>query len=176
MDNQKPETFLKDNTLFGLFVGLSFIVVSWLYYHSGRSITINPQLNNVIMLLSIAGTFIGVRKYREESQGGYLSYSKALGACIYLTAVAAFCYGIYIYLLYHRHPELLETYTSLVESSLQEVYGNSPLLENMKTLVKTFTTPATIAFAEIFNKIIIGVIFSLFLAGLLRRNQPSSTL
>jgi len=176
MDNQRPETFLKDNTLFGLFVGLSFIAVTYLYYRSGRSITINPQLNNVLLLLSIAGTFIGVRKYREESQGGYLSYGKALGACIYLTAVAAFCYGICIYVLYHRHAELLETYTGMVESALQEIYGDSPLLENMKTLVKTFTTPVSIAFAEIFNKIITGFIFSLFLAGLLRKYKPNSTL
>lgn len=175
MEHSKPDTFIKQNTLFGLFVGISFILVSYLYFRAGRGVSLNPQLNNVIMLLSIAGTFIGVRKYREESLDGIISYGKALGACIYLVTVAAIIYGIYIAMLYHRHPELLENYISMVNTALHEVYGTSPLLTQMENMVEHFTTSWAVAFAEVFNKIFTGAIFSLLIAGLLRRNKKTFT-
>lgn len=171
MTQEKNNTFLIQNTVFGLFVGLSFILTSYVFYKSGRVISLNPQLNNVIMLLSIAGAFIGVRKYRDESHAGIITYGTALGACTYLISVAAMLYSIYIYYLYSRNPELQENYIGLMESVLDELYKGSPLLENMKTMLKAFMTPATIAFAEFFNKIFTGFIFSLFLAGILRRNR-----
>ena len=73
------------------------------------------------MLLSIAGTFIGVRKYREEGLNGSISYGNALGDCVYLITVASFLYGIYIYWLYRHTPELQENYISTINSVLEEV-------------------------------------------------------
>ena len=86
MEPSKKKNFFSQNTLFGLFVGLSFIAVAYAYYRSGRGVSLNPQLNNVILLLSIVGAFIGVRKYRDELPDNCLSYGKALGACTYLIA------------------------------------------------------------------------------------------
>jgi len=83
MAPSKKKNFFSQNTLFGLFVGLSFIAVAYAYYRSGRGVSLNPQLNNVILLLSIVGAFIGVRKYRDELPDNCLSYGKALGACTY---------------------------------------------------------------------------------------------
>lgn len=171
MEKEKKNTFISQNTLFGLFVGLGFIIAAYIFYKSGKSISLNPQLNNVIMLLSIAGAFIGVRKYREENLNGNISYGTALRTCTYLLSVAAVLYGIFIYYLYRSNAELQENYISTLESMLQEIYKGSPVLENMLAMIKTFMTPAAIAFAEIFNKIFTGFIFSLLLAGILRRNR-----
>lgn len=169
MEKVKKNTFIQQNTIFGIFVGLSFILASYVFHKTGRSISINPQLNNVIMLLSIAGAFIGVKKYRDDNRPNGFSYASALGACMYVISVAAVIYGIYIYSIYHRIPGLQENYVSMVTAVLEEVYKGSPLLENMKTMIETFMTPASIAFAEVFNKIFTGFIFSLLLAGILRR-------
>lgn len=171
MEKDKKNTFLTQNTLFGLFIGLSYILAAYVYYRSGKGVSLNPQLNNVIMLLSIAGAFISTRKYRDESLEGTISYGKALGCCVYVIAISSVIYGIYVYTLYHRIPELQENYMMAVDHALREVYANSPLLETMTAMVKAFTSPASIAFAEIFNKIITGFIFSLFLAGILRRTR-----
>lgn len=173
MELQKKNTFLSQNTLFGLFIGLSFVAVAFAYYKGGRGISLNPQLNNVILLLSIAGAFIGTRKYREENLGGVMTYGKALGTCIYLISVASVIYGIFVLYLYRHHPLLLENYLTTIESTFKEVYSESAFSENMMTVIKSFTTPASIAFAEIFNKILTGCIFSLFLARLLRRNNKN---
>ena len=155
MEPSKKKNFFSQNTLFGLFVGLSFIAVAYAYYRSGRGVSLNPQLNNVILLLSIVGAFIGVRKYRDELPDNCLSYGKALG----------------VFYLYRHHPELLENYLTSIETTFKEVYSDSAFTENMISMLKAFTTPATIAFAETFNKIFTGFIFSLLLAGLLRRTR-----
>ena len=161
MAPSKKKNFFSQNTLFGLFVGLSFIAVAYAYYRSGRGVSLNPQLNNVILLLSIVGAFIGVRKYRDELPDNCLSYGKALGACTYLIAVASVIYGCFVFYLY-RH-----------QTTFKEVYSDSAFTENMISMLKAFTTPATIAFAETFNKIFTGFIFSLLLAGLLRRTRKN---
>lgn len=171
MEAEKKNTFFTHNTLFGIFVGLSFVVTSYIFFKTGREISLNPQLNNVIMLLSIVGIFFGVRMYRDQQCGGYISYKKALAASIWLLAVAAVLYGIYLYTLYNKFPELKENYLGVIEAALQEHYSGSPLLENMNTMFKAFTTPATIALGEVFNKLFTGAIFSLFIAGILRRNS-----
>ena len=150
MEPSKKKNFFSQNTLFGLFVGLSFIAVAYAYYRSGR-----------------------VRKYRDELPDNCLSYGKALGACTYLIAVASVIYGCFVFYLYRHHPELLENYLTSIETTFKEVYSDSAFTENMISMLKAFTTPATIAFAETFNKIFTGFIFSLLLAGLLRRTRKN---
>lgn len=171
MENEKKNTFISKNTIFGLFVGLGFIVASYIFHLSGKSISLNPQLNNVIMLLTITGTFIGVRKYREESLNGIISYGAALGACVYLITVASVVYGIYLYILYRSDPELQQNYATSITTILQEVYKGSSILESIQNMTEALITPAVIALAEVFNKIFTGFIFSLFLAGILRKTK-----
>ena len=58
-------------------------MASLLFIWGGKSVAMNPQLNNVIMLLTIFGVFVGAKKYRDEALGGVISYGKALGAGLY---------------------------------------------------------------------------------------------
>lgn len=172
MSHTNNHIFLRQNTPFGLLIGASFIVTLYLYYKTGQNITLNPQMNNVLMLLSIAGCFLGARKYREEGRNGIINYAHALGTCVYLVTIAAVSYGIFVFFLYQSTPELVESYLSNIETAFKEIYANTPMTENLNMMMKAFTTPASIAFAEIFNKIFTGFIFSLFLAGIIRRNEP----
>lgn len=173
-ENETKDHFFKSNTLFGLLIGISFILASYLFFLSGQDVCLNPQLHNILLLLSAAGTYIGTRKYREEKLGGIISYPKALGTCTYLLAVATCCYGIYLYNLYSRHPELVEHYIRFAEATLRETYPASPLTDNMIKMMESFTTPIIIALAEVFNKMLTGFLFSLLIAGFLRRHPKTS--
>ena len=62
MENTKKNTFLSKNVAFGLFIGLSNMLATYVFYKAGKDITQNRQLIDVIMLLTIAGNFNGVRK------------------------------------------------------------------------------------------------------------------
>lgn len=169
METTRKHSFFIQNTVFGLFIGATLVLASYIFYRTGQTICLNPQLNNVLLLLSLAGTFVGVRKYREECLAGILSYGKALGTCIYLIAVASLLYGFYIYILYRTHPELQAEYIQMIDLLMVEVYKDSPLVEEMRKILSTFMTTGIIAFSEVFNKIFTGFLFSLLLAGILRR-------
>ena len=162
-------TFITKNSLFGVLVGLSLILASLVFYITGKNIMLNPQLSNVMMLLSIAGAFIGVRKYREEQLEGFINYSQALGGCIYIITIGSLIYGIYAYALYRYDPELQASYLTTLQVMLDEMYKGSPMLDTVKNMMEHLVSPVFIAATETFNKILTGLIFSLLMAGILRR-------
>lgn len=172
MEKTEKHTFFSQNILFGAIMGLSFVITSWVFLATGKPITANPSLNNILMLLTIAGAFIGVRKYREDVLGGSITYGHALGTCTYMIGIASLIYGIYTIILYQAMPELKEQYLETIDATLREVYSDSPLVDSMSDMMKTFTTSYSIGFSEIFSRIFSGFIFSLILAGILRRKAP----
>lgn len=169
MENKRKDTFLSRNTFFGLIMGLSYILAAYIFYKNGSKITLNPQFNNILMLLSITGAFIGVKKYQQQVLGGRpLTYGHALGTCVYLIAVASVVYGIFVYYLYRHSPVLVESYVSQLEAGLREVSAVSPAWEVLIQLVKQYTTAGSVALQEVLNNIFSGTIFSLVLAFMLR--------
>ena len=70
------ELFLKQNSIFGCLIGGTFIFASLLFILAGKGIVVNAQFHNIIMMLTIFGIFIGVRKYRDEQLAGVISYGK----------------------------------------------------------------------------------------------------
>lgn len=166
--------FFAKNALFGALVGASLILASLIFYATGKNIILNPQLNNVMMLLTLAGAYIGVRKYREDQSDGFISYAVAFGGCVYITAVGSLLYGIYAYTICRCDPELPGSYLTLVHTMLDEMYKGSPFLGNIKEMMELLVSPAFIAITEVFNKILTGLIFSLLIAGILRR-RPRTT-
>lgn len=176
MERTEKQAFFRQNSLFGALMGLSFIITSWIFLTTNKPITANPHLNNILMLLTIVGTFIGVRKYREDALGGTITYSHALGTCTYIVGIASLLYGIYTIILYQALPDLKDQYLEIIDTTLREVYSNSPTVDTMSDMIKTFTTAYSIGFSEIFSKLLSGFIFSLFLAGILRRKAPEQQL
>ena len=171
---RKENTFIARNTLFGVIVGLSFILAVFVFYRAGKPVGFNPQLGNVFLLLTVAGVFIGVRKYREECLEGYIDYPLALGACVYIVAVGSLLYGMFLYTLYGRSPELQEQYLATIELFLDEAYKGTPVLDTVKEMMRKFVSPLFIAFSETVSKCLSGFIFSLFIACILRRQRPEN--
>ena len=139
---RKENTFIARNTLFGVIVGLSFILAVFVFYRAGKPVGFNPQLGNVFLLLTVAGVFIGVRKYREECLEGYIDYPLALGACVYIVAVGSLLYGMFLYTLYGRSPELQEQYLATIELFLDEAYKGTPVLDTVKEMMRKFVSPS----------------------------------
>lgn len=175
MERTEKHTFFSQNSLFGALMGLSFVITSWVFLATGKSIVANPHLNNIIMLLTIVGTFIGVRKYRESALNGAITYGHALGTCTYIIGIASLLYGIYTIILYQALPDLKDQYLEALDTTLREVYSDS-MADSLSDLMQAFTTPYSIGFSEIFSKIFSGFIFSLFLAGILRKKAPEQQL
>ena len=57
---------------------------------------------------------------------------------------------------------------------LDEMYKGSPMLDTVKNMMEHLVSPVFIAATETFNKILTGLIFSLLMAGILRRKSRTA--
>ena len=162
---------LKHCFSFGTLVGISLIVTSYLFYTNGQAISLNPKLSNVNYMLAICGIFIGVRKLRNEIMQGVMSYGQALVAGILIMAFAAFPFALYSYFMFSSDSELISNFIALMEKSLKDANWAESKIESYMEIYELFITPVIVAFIEFINKIFIGLLFSLFLAGILSRTN-----
>lgn len=170
---QRQRTFIQQNTPFGFLIGGCCIAASYMCFKRSGNIYANPALDRILAFLLIIGLFMQIRRYREsEELKGYITYGKALLTGIYLSAVSGFFYGFYTFVLYSKHPELLSNYLATVGQAMRELYANSPLANDMIRMMDTFTTPVTIAFSEFFSKSLMGILYTLVIAFILKKRKP----
>ena len=163
--------FFKQNTLFGCLVGAAFIFTSILFLWSGKGVIVNPQFNNIMMMLTIFGIFMGIRKYRDEQLAGAISYGKALKTGIYILCIASLCYTTYVYFLYKFDTSLLSEFKNITQNMLKTIGSDNPIFQIIEENIDIYFIPANIAFSELVNRLIMGGIFALLIAALLRRNK-----
>lgn len=156
---------------FGTLVGASLIIASFLFYKNGEAITMNPKLANANYMLAICGIFMGVRKLRNDIMKGIMSYGQALIAGILIMAFAAVPFSLYSYFMYASDGELITNFIALMEKNLKDANWTESKIESYMEIYRMFITPAIVAFIEFVNKIFIGLLFSLFLAGILSKTK-----
>lgn len=165
------ESFFKQNSIFGCLIGATFIIASLIFILAGKGVVVNPQFHNIIMMLTIFGVFIGIRKYRDEQLNGIITYGKALKTGIYILSIASLCYAVYTFLLYTFSTNLLEEFKKMTLTTIKVASQNSPLLKMIEDNADLYFFPASIAFSELFNRILTGAAFTLFIAGLVKRSK-----
>lgn len=172
MEQGQP-TFFRQNTPFGLLTGCCCILAAIICLKRSGTLYANPALDRIVTFLFVLGIFMQIRRYRQsEELKGYISYGRALLTGIYLSATAAVLYGIYAFSVYYRHPDLLSNYLNTAEALIRQIYPESALTDEMMKMLHAFTTPAILGFSEFFSKLLMGSLYSLLIAFLLRRKCP----
>ncbi|MDR2130253.1 MAG: DUF4199 domain-containing protein [Odoribacteraceae bacterium] len=161
--------------IFGLLIGGSFIVASFLFIVSGREIVLNPRLNNVISCLSIIGCFMGIKKFRDERLTGAISYGRAFSTGLKIILVATVLYTLYTYFLYSAVPEFMENYKQIMTGALKKVYGETSFYALAAETLNKSLSPGLIAFGEFFRELIFGMFFLLVVAAIVKRSSPVNT-
>lgn len=170
---QRQPTFIQQNTPFGFLIGGCCIAASYVCFKRSGNIYANPALDKILAFLLIVGLFMQIRRYREsEELKGYITYGKALLTGIYLSAVSGLFYGVYTFILYSKRPELLSNYLATVGQAMRELYANSPFADDMVRMLHAFTTPISIGFSEFFSKSLMGILYTLLIAFILKRRRP----
>lgn len=169
---QKRPTFIQQNSPFGILIGGCCIAASYVFFKQTGNIYANPTLDKIITFLYIIGLFMQIRRYREsEELKGYISYGKALLTGIYLSAIAGLLYGFYIIIIYSKHPDMLQNYLIYAEGTFRQLYPESPLTNSMIQMLQAYTTPVSMGFAEFFSKILLGIIYTLVIAFILKKRK-----
>ena len=172
MEAKQPSK-LKSALNYGAMLGLLLMIISLLIfvfelYESSK------WLNWISMIILAAGLYMGVKNYRDQVAGGFISYGGAVG---YGTLVALFA-GIitsifsYIYLGYIDDGfvqfQLTQTEDELYAQGLPDEQ-----IEMTLEWTKKFMAPGILAVSGIIMNTIFGLIISLIVAAILKKDPEN---
>lgn len=156
----------------GVITGLALVVYSTLLYTLGQMT--NGALTIVIYVIIVIGLVLGMREYRTLN-GDYLTFGEGVGLGALLSAVAGIISSAYTVL-----------YSTVIDPGMQErmMEQMREQLENQGKLSdeqidqaleisQTFQSPGLQFIVGIFGTILIGVVFSLIIAAILRRSKAN---
>ena len=155
---------------FGMLVGSLLIFASLVFYWKGQPVSINQQLSSINYFFVATGIFFGVKRYRDMVLGGMISYGRALGAGVAILFMASLLFSFYTYvMLAYVDPDILVNFISIVRENFVKQGMEEKTMEQLMPLYKAIT-PGMFAYTEILSKTFMGLMFSLVLAGFLKRN------
>lgn len=161
---------LKHAMKFGLILGGAMIVYSHLLYLT------NLMENTLFGVLSyglfILGIIIGTKRLRDGQLEGYISYSRAFIAGLYISLFVGFLMGIYTYILNTIDPQVLERSLELQAETLLEYGMDEDKVEQQILIRKSFSSPVFMAISGIIGFGLIGAVVSLLTAAFLRKDAP----
>lgn len=164
---------------YGIIAGFVVVIVNFSSIHLGHA---SAWLGFLVMFIAFATIFVAVKQYRDQVQGGVITFSTALLMGLGISAVAGVIYVLMweLYLVVTDYG-FIEAYTnSLIEAkksagaSDAEIATLAQEMSDFKVQYKNpfFRLPVTML--EIFP---VGLIVSLVSAGVLRNhgsNRPTA--
>jgi hypothetical protein len=169
MENKRTQ--LKVAMNYGAMYGLSGMAVFLLFYFIGTDIQSRiPQW--ISYLLLVLFIVIGIKSYRDEELGGYISYGKSLGTGILISLCGGVISGFFTLIFFaYIDPSMSQkiieaSYQSLVEQGMSESQ-----IESAMEGVQMFMTPTWLFVFSILGSGFMGLIFSLLISVFLRKEQ-----
>ena len=167
--------------VFGLVSGVvsAALLLATLPYVDSTDYRKGDILGYTSIALSAFLVFLGVRWFREKSNGGQLSFGQGLAVGLLITLISSACHVVTFQVLYFKvFPDLGERYTACMiarakdsGASDQKIAQTAELAGKLKRLYDRPGTNAVVAFAEAFP---VGLVASVLSAAILRRKEVSS--
>lgn len=169
-------------TRYGFIAGL--IVTAWMVgsvamCYSRNNFEGNMMLGYASMVLAFSFIYVGIKSYRDQDKGGFISFGKAFKVGLIISLIASTMYVVVWLIDYYVFiPDFLEKYTAHVlnqtkaaGASQQEITAKTAEMANFKQMYKNPLMVVLITYAEILP---VGLIISLICALLLKRKASES--
>lgn len=132
----------------------------------------NRSLGAVVYLLIIVGLVLAMRDYKQQNEH-YMSYGEGLGLGALTSAVTGFLSSTYsmIYLTF-IDPAFMQRTMDKLRDQYEEQGMDDAQVERIMEMSQRFQSPGILFIFGILGTILMGVIFSLVIAAVLRRNKP----
>ena len=153
---------------YGILTGAASIVLALVLYIAG--LYMNRWLQNISLLILIAGMAWGTLEYRKKYLNGFISYGKSFTSCFLIGLFAGILGALYVFVFAKFiYPGFTH---EILEKSQQAMLEKNPNLtddqiEMGMKYVRFFTTPVMMAvwglLANVFFSVVIGLILSIFI-------------
>lgn len=177
--NIKQGSMKKNVFVYGLISGIcvaTFMSFSIAYCYSKNSFDGSMLLGYTAMLLSLSLIYVGVKNYRDNHNGGIISFGNAFLMSLYMALIASTLYVIgWMIAYYIFFPDFIEKLAAYQLSpdkirnmSSDQVAG---IREQLKTFKDWYATPIGVAGATFMEILPVGLVVSLITALFLKRHS-----
>lgn len=154
---------------FGAICGLTLIVVFFVLQ------TVGFSKSGVSNLLTYGTTIIfiilGTKKFRDELNGGLISYGKAVWSGVLISFFSAVLLGFFMYIfLKYIDASSIDKILEESEQNMLESGSSEEQIEVALEYVKKFSTPEIISVMAILINTFFGLVFSLIIGAFLKRD------
>jgi uncharacterized membrane protein (DUF485 family) len=128
-----------------------------------------------IMVLSFMLVFFGIRSYRENVNGGTITFGRAFGVGILITVIASVLYVVGWEIIYFGVPGFAAKFNTMYESHIRNS-GGSPesiraQLEQFKSFQTWYANPLINSAVTFLEPLPVGLIMTFVSALILRKRQ-----
>ena len=168
MENNNKKSLVKSTMNYGAMLGLALIIYSLLLWMFDA--TTNQSLGYVSFVITIAGIILATRAYRDQEQGGYISYGRALGVGTLTALWAGIITSFFTYLLYTViDPGLIDKTYAVMEQAYYDAGMSDDQIEMAMNMATRFTNPLMMSVLGFLSSVFMGFIFSLITSIFLKR-------
>ncbi len=156
---------------FGALSALCSIAVFLLCYFVGMSIESKvPQLLGYVILIIFI--IFGIKSYRDNDLGGYISYGKSLGTGVLISICGGLISGIFSIVFFkYIAPDMIQ---KIIESAQQKMADKGMSEEQVQMAIsytEKFMSPMWLFIWSIVGAALAGLIFSLLISIFMKKEQ-----
>lgn len=169
MENQRTQTKVAMN--YGTLFGLGGVVISLLFYFMGTDIQskLPTYITDTVLCIFI---IIGIKSYRDEDLGGYISYGKSLGTGTLISLFGGIITAIYLVLFFkYIAPDMIQRILDSTQQKLIEEGMSDDKIEMAMSYTRKFMTPIWFFGLSLIGTAFMGFLFSLIISIFMKKEE-----
>jgi Protein of unknown function (DUF4199) len=173
MNETAPRTQMKAGMMYGFVFGVALVGISLLFYVLDTDLNSKmPQLAGYGALL--VSLFIGIKTYRDQDLGGYISYGKSLGTGVLIAFFGSVIAAFYTYVFFtFIDPAMIDKIMEMSQQKMMEKGLPDEQVESSLAMVRQFMTPGWMFCFAILTYTFMGFLFSLIISIFTKREQQN---
>ncbi|MCU4177565.1 DUF4199 domain-containing protein [Carboxylicivirga sp. N1Y90] len=169
---EKTVSSSKAGMTYGLYLGVISIVFTLVIYLAGM--VGESFVTWISLAISIGFVSWAMINFRDKQNDGFLPYKQGVGLGFMTCFIGGVISAIFTYILFQFiDPGLVE---QLVQKGLEEAIQKNPEVEGniemVESMTRKFMNPPVMAIMGVFSSAIFGIIISLILAAIFKKDKP----
>jgi hypothetical protein len=168
---QKNTSVFYNSLIWGIIIGLVSVIYSVVLYI--LDLSLNRTLGLLSLLILLAGLVIAILNYRDSVRGGFISFGTAFSFGILVAVFAGVISSIYTYVqMTVIDPGMQDKIIEMASEKYLEKGVPEDQLDTVMEFSKKFMSPVFMTISGIFQSAVLGVVLSLIIAAIFKRNNP----
>lgn len=164
---------MKAGMTYGFVFGVALVGISLLFYVLNTDLDSKlPQLAGYAALL--VALFIGIKSYRDQDLGGYISYGKSLGMGVLIAFFGSIIAAFYTYIFFtFIDPAMVDKIMELSQQKMLDKGLPEDQVQTSLSMMRKFMTPGWMFLFAILTYTFMGFLFSLVISIFTKREQQN---